>query len=271
MQTDGGEAKMSELIRATIAAAALGLAVVAGSPAFAQKVEYGSARAMRRNDSPELPAKKVESTAEGAIRRGAIQSALPAESIESAAAQAIRRRDIQAELPQDKEETGWELRLPELDMTTWVLWFAIAFGVAAVLYPLRDQLLLGRLRRSKDWGTSGEGSAAGAPSSHLASASVNAEELARQGRYRDAIHLLLLHALNEMRQRLKAQFADSLTSREILRAAPLPAEGSLALRDMITQVERSYFGEYPVAADDYAACRASFDVFVLHLQAGGRR
>jgi hypothetical protein len=192
-----------------------------------------------------------------------------AQDVEATAAQTIRRRDIQADLPKDVEDSGgWTIRFPDIDAATWALWCSILLGVLFVLYPLRDQLLLGRWRRPEDW--DGQAGEAGSANQHspLAFASANAEELAQQGRYREAIHLLLLHALNEMRQRLKAQFADSLTSREILRAANLASAGGAALQDMIGRVEKSYFGEYPVAAEDYTACRASFDTFVLHLNVG---
>jgi hypothetical protein len=192
------------------------------------------------------------------------------QDVEAAAAQTIRRRDIQADLPADVEiRDDWTIRLP--DIATWVLWASIFFGVLFVLYPLRDQLLFWRPRSPEDWdGQAGEAGSA-TQRSPLEFASTNAEELAQQGRYREAIHLLLLHALNEMRQRLKARFADSLTSREILRAANLASAGGTALQDMIDRVEKSYFGEYPVAAEDYTACRASFDSFVLHLNAGRGR
>ena len=57
---------------------------------------------------------------------------------------------------------------------------------------------------------------------------------------------------------------------EILRAVQLPAEGGAALHDLIGRVERSFFGEYPTGAEDYAACRVSFDAFKLALDMGGR-
>jgi hypothetical protein len=192
------------------------------------------------------------------------------QDIEATAARAIKHHDIQADMPKDVEDnSGWRIDLPDIDAVTWILWCAIAFGVAFVLYPLRDQLFFGRMRRPEDWDGQRPGVNA-AQDSPLAFASAQAEEMARQGRYREAIHLLLLHALNEMHRQLKAQFADSLTSREILRAAKLPAEGNAALQDMIGRVEKSYFGEYPTSAEDYAGCRASFDIFKLTLDGRGR-
>lgn len=194
-----------------------------------------------------------------------------ADEVEAAAARAVRRQSIQAELPKDDLDEGWRLTLPNIDITTWLLWCAILFGLIAVVYPMRDQLFSSRRRQDEDWDAEGGVRQPFGQRQNFASISENADDLARQGRFMDAIHFLLLHALMEMRQRLKAQFADSLTSREILQATDLPAEASAALRDMITRVETTYFGDHPAAAGDYAACRSSFNQFVRHLEAGGRR
>ena len=47
--------------------------------------------------------------------------------------------------------------------------------------------------------------------------------------------MLLLQGLAEMRQRVEQQFADSLTSREILRCAKISDAGRSALRDIISR------------------------------------
>lgn len=193
-----------------------------------------------------------------------------ADEVEAAAARAVRSHGIQAELPKDELDEGWKLTLPDISVTTWVLWCAILVGLIAVVYPMRDQFLFSSRGQDEDW-DEGAAKKPPGPRQNFASISESADDLARQGRFMEAIHFLLLHALMEMRQRLKAQFADSLTSREILRGANLSSEASAALQDMITRVETTYFGDHPAAAGDYAACRLSFDQFARHLQAGGRR
>ncbi len=199
-------------------------------------------------------------------------AARSAQEIEAAAARTIKLHGIQTDLPKEAAETGgWTLSLPDIDIVTLILWCAIAFGVVFVLYPLRDQVIFGRMRRPEDWDGQTPGANGKHQESQLVFAAAQADEFAAQGRYREAIHLLLLHALNEMRQRLKAQFADSLTSREIVRSAKLPDMGDTALRDVIGRVETSYFGEHPTGAEDYAACRASFDIFQRSLNGGGSR
>ncbi len=66
-------------------------------------------------------------------------------------------------------------------------------------------------------------------------------------------------------QRLDEQFADSLTSREILYSTKLPEAGRSSLRDIVNRVEWTYFGERPAAPADYDACRASFNALAQAL------
>ena len=80
---------------------------------------------------------------------------------------------------------------------------------------------------------------------------------------------LLLQALSNMRDRLNEQFADSFTSREILYSTKLPQNGRNSLRDIVTRVEWTYFGERPATKTDYEACRASFNALTLALHKGG--
>ncbi len=187
------------------------------------------------------------------------------QQIEEAAAKTIHRHDIQAVLPREDISEMRKLAIPN-----WAWLCVVILALIIVFYPMLDELMFWRPRRKEDWDGLPEDAALRAQQS-LASVAANADELARQGRYMEAIHLLLLHALSVMRLRLRVQFPDSLTSREILRAANLASEGRAALQDMVSRVELSYFGEYPSVEEDYTACRASFDVFVHHLEADPAR
>jgi hypothetical protein len=89
---------------------------------------------------------------------------------------------------------------------------------------------------------------------------MEADDLARQGRYSEAMHLLLLKSLNELRRNLGINFAASLTSREILRRVQLSDLGRRALAAIIQSVERIYFGGQEAGQADYSECRQHFDV-----------
>jgi hypothetical protein len=179
------------------------------------------------------------------------------------AEQAIRRLDLQTELPRDPEATPLTIQVPEP-----VIWLMAALGVGLLLYMFKDMLPAFGFATRDDLAAEEEGTAgtvAKPPEQVLAAA----DDLARQGRFVDAMHVLLLQGLADIRRHLDEQFADSLTSREILRSTKLSEAGRGPLRDIITRVEWTYFGKHPAERDDYAACRASFDALARALHGRG--
>ena len=179
----------------------------------------------------------------------------------AAAEQAIRRLDLQTELPREPEPL--RIQVPVV-----VVWLMAALGVALLLYMFKDMLpALGFGARgdlaAEEEGTGG--TVAKPPEQVLAAA----DDLARQGRFVEAMHVLLLQGLADIRRYLDEQFADSLTSREILRSTKLSEAGRGPLRDIITRVEWTYFGKHPAESQDYAACRASFDALARALHGTG--
>ena len=170
---------------------------------------------------------------------------------QSTAQDAIRRLDLQTEVTREPEP--FRIRLPPE-----LLWVIIAVALGAVLYSFRDMIPLLRARGSESWAETEEIAADIArrdPTVVLAAA----DELAREGRYAEAMHVLLLRGLADIRARLDEPFANSLTSREILRSTRLPEQARGSLRNVVGHVEWTYFGEYPAGQEDYAACRVSFN------------
>lgn len=99
-------------------------------------------------------------------------------------------------------------------------------------------------------------------------AQLEADELARQGNFAEAMHALLLQSVNELRRRLMVSIGVSLTSREILHRIGLPPEGRNVFADIIRRVEISYFGSYQPGVADYTACRESYDTLTNILRKG---
>lgn len=102
----------------------------------------------------------------------------------------------------------------------------------------------------------------------------NAEQLAAAGKFAEAIHTLLGQTLHELNVAANRTIKASQTSREIakqVKLAPSPAQSLLGL---INAVERTYFGDDIPTAEDYAACRNQFELFVKTYRAaphqGGR-
>ena len=192
-----------------------------------------------------------------ALSRGSVAAQSPQE-VQQLADQAIRRLDLQTTFPVVPE-------LPRLfSLPAEVLWIVIGVAAAVMLYAFRDLIPMLRSPQGDDWMSEeafGGGGKAGSPAAALGAA----DELAAAGRFVEAMHVLLLQGLAAIRSGLDEEFADSLTSREILRRARLPDPGRTSLRDIVSRVELTYFGQYPAALADYEACRASFNTLTQAL------
>lgn len=90
-----------------------------------------------------------------------------------------------------------------------------------------------------------------------------ADSLAAEGRHAEAVHLILLHSVEDIRKRKPRALKDSLTTREIAGLEALPDAGRPAFARIGGVVERSLFGTAPVDADDFADCRRAYEAFAL--------
>ena len=214
--------------------------------------------------------------------------AAPAATNESRlrALEIIREYGIQAHMPGTVEEESAPAEdaapppepPPEqkalLDLPDWavetLLWVAVIGGLASILWSLRDYFPAFQRQRHDFLPLDETPEDSAAPSRKLEAAQDEADELAGQGRFVEAMHLLLLRSVAEMRRRLDIAFADSLTSREIVNRSSAPADAKVALREIIQWVERAYFGDHPADRNDYDACRRSFVALRGILRADGR-
>jgi hypothetical protein len=192
-----------------------------------------------------------------ALTVGLVAAQSPQE-IQALAEQVIRRLDLQTEFPVEL------VPRPLFTLPAEVLWLVIIIAIGVLLYAFRDLIPGWRTRRDGGWAADEMdygGGRAGSPAAALGAA----DQLAAEGRFVDAMHVLLLHGLATIRERLDEQFADSLTSREILRSTRLSEAGRTSLRDIVSRVELTYFGRQPAALADYVACRASFNALAQTL------
>jgi hypothetical protein len=79
------------------------------------------------------------------------------------------------------------------------------------------------------------------------------ERLAAEGRYAEAVHLLLLRAVAALGSRVP--LPPSLTSREVVKASGLEGAPGDALERLVRVVERSRFGGRPVDRLDFEGAR----------------
>jgi hypothetical protein len=193
-------------------------------------------------------------------------SALTAEQVRKLARETVEELKLQTSLPVEENPAGWLLDLPAIEFSSEMFWAALIAMLAFLLYQMRDELPSFSFMRAGKWQENSPDPATGARYDGETDPSITGDELARQGRFIEAMHWLLLHSLSEIRERLGVRFPDSMTSREILRRARLPENAKQLLKDIVTHVELSYFGTYPAGEQDYAACRSSFEKLLAELQ-----
>lgn len=83
-------------------------------------------------------------------------------------------------------------------------------------------------------------------------------KLAGEGRFEEAVHLLLTGAIRELQESAGLATEPAFTSRELLERANLRAEPQGAFRDLVFSVEVSLFGGLAVSQDDFERCATSF-------------
>jgi hypothetical protein len=147
----------------------------------------------------------------------------------------------------------------------FLLWGAVIVGTAVIVWSLRDSLPV--VSRSRKIIAAEPVLPSPTQSNRMEEAQLEADDLARQGRYDQAMHVLLLKSLNEIHRQLGTSFAVSLTSREILRRVQLPEIGRRSLTSIIRSVERTYFGAEAAGQRDYSDCRTHFETLKYSLAA----
>ena len=226
---------------------------------------------IKQGDSapPQSGARTMKRVVAVSLSAGLISAPLRAEpraDVTTAASEAIGHLDLQTELPRDMAPQP-KLHVP---LPPELILVPLIIIIACVIYAFRDQF--GRLRllgRGPEWRADGQERNEDLPVAQGLAATVKADDLAGQGRFVEAMHLLLLQTLTDLRQRLRVEFADSLTSREILRHAQLSDPNRMLLRDIVARVEWCHFGGYPAALADYVACRQSFEALLASVGNGG--
>jgi hypothetical protein len=92
-----------------------------------------------------------------------------------------------------------------------------------------------------------------------------ADALARQGRFAEAVHHLLLDAVHRLS--LGGALPEHLTSREVAAKTRLPAPARSALDDLVGGVEASLFGGRPLDEASWKRCREAHVRLAATLQA----
>lgn len=220
-------------------------------------------------------AKRAARSALGAALAAMLIAAAPAAAEDdpaTAAREILEGGDYQTELPSVESPEIETLPPPpeaqalEIDLGSLaeaLLWaLAIAFGGLLIYAIVTHPALRRRLRGPKaDEAAVATGQSADGGTDD-ADAMARADGLAQQGRLDEAVHLLLLGAIAELRRRLEPGLPESLTSREVLRRLELSGPARDAFAALVQAVERTLFGGRPAGPDDYDACKRSYRTLV---------
>lgn len=90
-----------------------------------------------------------------------------------------------------------------------------------------------------------------------------ADRLAADGRYAEAVHVLLIRSVDDIARRRPYVVRPALTSRELSDAEAVPPAARRLFAGIAALVERSLFGARPVDATDWAGARAAYEDFAL--------
>jgi len=134
---------------------------------------------------------------------------------------------------------------------TRIVFIVLAVAVAALILAWLVQALVQKMAKgsaSAEAGAEVEGEEAGPERPPDVE---DATRLAAEGRYGEAIHALLLAAIQHFAARAHLEVQPSRTSRELVRLLPLSGDSRPKFNELVMAVERTLFGGQPAAAEDY--------------------
>jgi hypothetical protein len=162
---------------------------------------------------------------------------------------------------------GWLQPLIELlsamgPLFKFVFWLGLAALVLAILWVIGRELIRIRLPdRTRPLDLDDDGWRP-APAAALALLS-DADALAAEGRFAEAVHLLLLRSINDIDGRLPNTVRPALTARDIAGLSRLPDAARPAFDRIARVVESSLFGGRPVDRAAFVDCRQAYEAFAF--------
>lgn len=143
-----------------------------------------------------------------------------------------------------------------------IFWAGLAAVVLAILWFIARELIRIRWPEKTDKLNITDDGWRPAPAAALALLS-DADALAAEGRFAEAVHLLLLRSINDIDGRLPNTVRPALTARDIAGLSRLPAAARPAFDQIARVVEGSLFGGRTVDSAAFAECRAAYEAFAF--------
>jgi hypothetical protein len=208
------------------------------------------------------------------VDRGAASSRFDGASDTLAHAHATLLRDMSLQFeptaaPKPPDAPDWVIAIGKglaalAPYLVYVFWGMLILGAALILYFLGRELLATRwpgLKRHKgpnlgpeDW----------RPTVAKARTLLeDADRLAAEGRFAEAVHLILFRSVEDIEAKRPDLISPALTSRDIARLEGVPQRVRETFSGIAAVVERSFFGGRAVDAEAFAACRKAYEGFAF--------
>lgn len=157
--------------------------------------------------------------------------------------------------------------LPDAPVARFLFWSLIALAVAALLWIIIDRLRHGEWRlpwRRRVALAETEADEEWRPEAAPARSWLEeADALAAQGRFAEAVHHLLIRSIEDIAARRPKLVRPALTSRELAAADAIPSPARALFAHIAQLVERSLFGGRSVAEGDWQEARTAYADFAL--------
>jgi len=158
--------------------------------------------------------------------------------------------------------------MPDAPVARFLLWTVLALAAAALLYLIVQRLRHGEWRltwkRREDAEYIPVEEEEWRPEAVAARSWMEeAEALAAEGRFAEAIHHLLLRSIEDIANRRPRLVRPALTSRELAASDGLPTAARDLFAKIAGQVERTLFGGRSVARPDWEQARSAYADFAL--------
>jgi hypothetical protein len=185
----------------------------------------------------------------------------------------LTHHDLQFDFPAFRPPVTpqWLEELAKFIGRVWPhLWFMGYLGWAVVIAIVLIVLFaVGRAIVGSDWWRESRRGQADSPAEWRPTPEVarnllrEADALAAQGKYAEAVHLILLRSIQHIGEQVPNLVRPAMTSREIGALRQLPAAARNAFVAIARVVERALFAGLDIAAADFAQCREAYERFAF--------
>jgi hypothetical protein len=158
--------------------------------------------------------------------------------------------------------------MPDAPYARIFLWAVITLAAIALLWMIVERVRHGEWRLPRRGKRAAAESAADDPEAAWIPDEApvrawlrEADALATEGRFAEAIHLLLFRSVEDIQRRRPAAVRPALTSRELASSAAIPRTARAMFARIAGAVEASVFGGRPVDAGGWADARAAYADF----------